>query len=115
MNDTQQNLMKNIYNNKEAYLKEKKYSNSKYTLQYISENNYKLYNNNINTSKLNNSFPNKNNDFVYYDNTREKTLSKLNNDLIYIDNTRENDLSKLDAIPENNININNNNKNNNNR
>ena len=100
--------MRKIYNKKEAYLKEKN-SNSKHTAQYISDKNIKLNkkNNKVNISKLNKSFPNKNNDSAYYDNTIEKTLLKLNHELICYDNTKENTLTKLEAIPENNINNNN--------
>ena len=103
MNDTEQNLIRNIDNNKESYLKEEYYSNPKYNEHCISNKNYKLYNdnNNINTSKFNNSLPNKKNNFLHYDNTLENTLSKLNNNnFVYYDNTKKNNIS---SISEKNI------------
>ena len=107
MNDTEIILIRDMNNNKQSNIKEK-YSKPKCIVQCKSKQNYNLYNNNnAKTSKLNNSFPNKNNNIVYYDNTRETTLPKLNNKIVNCDNTRENNSSNLGVTPENNINNNN--------
>ena len=104
MNDTEIILIRDMNNNKQSNIKEK-YSKPKCIVQCKSKQNYNLYNNNnAKTSKLNNSFPNKNNNIVYYDNTRETTLQKLNNKIVNYDNIRENNSSKLGATSENNIN-----------